>query len=225
MPIYVAAIIGGLAALVITILICALILPKSKEGQFTGFMKFIRDYFLMKYLVLEAVLRFFFILNTVGCITIGFFLLFSRLPGYNYMSGYTSTGGGSAALIGLAYIVFGPFVVRITYEVFMLAIMTLKNIMEINAKMDGDTKGVTSAFDIPMPQSNPAPVPVVPVVPDMTNYNANVSDANIEVGNDVNTFGEGEGTPIVPPDNKICPSCGKLIHVDSKFCTGCGYKL
>lgn len=205
MPINVATIIGGLAALIITIVLCAVILPKSREGQYTGFLKFVRDYFLMKYLVIEAVLRFFFVLETIGCFTIGFFLLFARTPGYGYYEG-TST-----APIGLGFIIVGPFVVRLAYEISMLMIMMLKNVMEINAKMSGDANGATSAFDIPMPQTS--------------QFNQAPFGNQAPMNNQPSPFDDGVGTPIVPPDSKICPACGNIIHIDSKFCTVCGNKI
>ena len=42
----------GVLALVGTILTCIMIVPKSKEGAYTGFLKVVQDYFLMKYLVI-----------------------------------------------------------------------------------------------------------------------------------------------------------------------------
>ena len=87
MNIGVAIVMGAVLALIAAIVICAVLLPRNKEGQFTGFAKFLRDYFLLRYLMVEAILRFFFVVNTCACIFIGFLMLFSKIEiGWNSSS-------------------------------------------------------------------------------------------------------------------------------------------
>lgn len=122
-------IVGGILALAATILLYVLVFPKRKEGRLPGFFAFLRNFFDVRYLIIEKIAKFIYVLNTMSFIFVGFFLLFGR-----------------TFLIGLLCLVLGPIVCRITYELFMLTILLVKNVMEINGKIKGDNSG-SSQFD------------------------------------------------------------------------------
>lgn len=129
----IAIVLGMVAALTCTILSLILITPEKKRGQLNPFFRFVHDLFNFKFLVIESILKFFYILVTLSCIGIGFFLLFS---GYGYRSYYRSMAG-----YGLLLMIGGPIVFRIAYETVMLAIIAVKNIIQINGKLKGEASG------------------------------------------------------------------------------------
>lgn len=130
MPFYFAYYIGGILALIATITLFITVLPESKDGRLPPLLQRLHNFLNFKTLVLEKILRFLYVLATCASILIGFFLLFSRV---DYYYGY---GYGSTALMGLALMVLGPIANRILYEAAMLLILAVKNLMDINRKMD-----------------------------------------------------------------------------------------
>ncbi len=209
---------GCFLALVAAIVICAILLPKNKEGQFGGFAKFLRDYFLLRYLMVEAILRFFFVVNTCACFFVGFFLLFSKID-----TGWNST---SLAPAGIAIIILGPFVTRISYELTMIAIMQLKNTMEINAKIKGDAGSATNLFNVPtngfvsnIANSVAQAAQAQPQQPQQM-YNSPVQQPQQQA----------PVAPVAPeapaaPAEVVCPNCGASVVADATFCDKCGTKL
>ena len=149
--------IGSVLALIVSIFICAYVLPANKEGKFTGFWKTVRDYFLMRYLIVEAIVRFFFVLATTSCIFSGFFIMFTKTRSF-----YGK--GGSNFFSGIMIMIFGPIICRIVYELLMIAILQLRNIIEINAKMPGQVNGDVNKVAAPTPLGQPA-APVQPAAP------------------------------------------------------------
>ena len=182
----VATSIGSALAFLVTIFICAYILPAGKEGKFTGFFKVVRDYFLMRYLIVEAIVRFFFVFATTTCICSGFFLMFSRTGRYSSSSNF-----------------LGPIICRIVYELLMIAILQLRNIIEINAKMPGEVKGDIYKNHMGQPQPVQAPVQQAPV-----------QQAPAQSQNVVPKFDPKTGEPIVQPQNvvpKFDPTTGQPL--------------
>ncbi len=141
-PQSICVILGIIAAIVCTILLYVLVLPKSKENQLTGFMKFLHDFFLFKKLYIEAVIRFFYTFSTMISICVGFFLLFGKQTSLFGMSSHSTFGAGLAMIIG------GPIILRITYEFMMLVIILVTNVIAINNKIGGSTgKNINFADD------------------------------------------------------------------------------
>lgn len=123
-------VLGGLAALALTVLVHIFVLPEKKAANFTGLMKRIHSIFTFKELFLEKIFRAIYILATIACITVGAFLLF----GFEVYSGYYSYStwyGG----YGLLLMIFGPIALRIAFEGTMMFILLVKNTMEINNKL------------------------------------------------------------------------------------------
>lgn len=153
MPVEVGIIAGGFIALVLAILCCIFILPERKRARLPMFFKFLHDLFNFKFLILEYILKFFYMLCTIGCISVGFFLLFS---GESYRRHFES-----AAPIGLLLIIAGPILVRIVYELEMMFIITVSNVTSIKRKLyeegAGEKKNIFAEYK--------SAKPVAPVTP------------------------------------------------------------
>ena len=125
-------ILGIMAAIILTILAYVFVMPKKNDGHFSHpvLQKF-HDVFHFKKLYLESILKFIYVLATIFCVCVGFFMIF----GYREVWGYYDMGKSSTALIGLLVMVLGPIALRLTYESLMMFILLVKNAMEINNKI------------------------------------------------------------------------------------------
>lgn len=122
----VAMIIGFVLALAATIVMYVMVMPKKKDGQLSPFFQFLHNYFHFKQLYIEVVMKFMFALLTLTCIAGGFFMLFS------------STYGQSFALAGFLLMILGPIVMRLLYEMSMMFILLVQNVIDINKKLKGE---------------------------------------------------------------------------------------
>ena len=84
-------------------------------------------------MVIEKILQFFYILATAYTIIGGFFTLFTFETRYSYYSYSSRTEW--VGYWGFVMMILGPIAVRIAYEVLMLAIIAIKNIIQINNKL------------------------------------------------------------------------------------------
>ena len=123
-------ILSAVLSVVGTVLIFIFILPGDKRAGLPKFGKWIHDFLNFKSLVVEAVLKFLYILSTLFVILDGFFTIFTT----NYM-------GQSNALQGLLTMIFGPIAVRLAFELLMLLILLVKNVMAINRRLSGEDVG------------------------------------------------------------------------------------
>lgn len=126
---------GLILALAATVLLFIFILPDKKRAKLPGILKVVHDIFNFKTLFLEKVLQALYIFTTLACISIGFLMLFGFESSYY---GGTHWYGGQ----GLLLMLLGPIVVRISYEIFMLFVLLVKNVIQINNKLknQNDTK-------------------------------------------------------------------------------------
>ena len=147
-------IIVGLVSLVLTILVCALLLPKKRNGNLGGgFLQWLHDYFHFKTLYLEAILRFLFVIASIFCIIAGIAIFFYYLiEAPKYME--------DIILPCLGMIVLGPIGLRLVFEVLTMGVLLVQNVLEINRKLDKKP-----AAPAAKPTSNPAPQPTPPVRP------------------------------------------------------------
>lgn len=167
MPVEVASILGVITALVCTILSVILITPEKRRPTLNKFFQVIHDIFNFKFLIVEKILKFVYIFATLFCIAGGFFMLFA---------GYDSYFGGfqSLALSGLLTMIIGPIVVRIAYEFVMMAILVVKNVIELNNKTKNQNEGAvkTDMFAQPdymnMAAPKAAPTYTAPVAEEWT---------------------------------------------------------
>ena len=124
MPTALAGVLGGIFGLIVTILAFIFFLPEEKKEKFKDnkFLLWLHDVLHFKTLLIEKILRFLYILCTAAVIFAGFF---------------TKGNFGANLLGGLLTMIIGPIVVRIVYELMMLAIIAVNNIIQINKKMPG----------------------------------------------------------------------------------------
>lgn len=132
MDISVAIGIGVVCALACTIVSMIMIVPAGKRDQLPGFFQFLHDLFNFKWLILEGILKFFYILSTLSCVFMGFFMLFSV---YQPIALFASSSAKSTAGYGILVMILGPVLVRIIYEACMLGILLVKNVIELNNKI------------------------------------------------------------------------------------------
>ena len=125
-------VVAAVLAVVATVLAYIFIVPDKKREKLNPFCKFLHDTCNFKYLIVEKILQALYIFMTVYVIMTGFFLLFTvREVWY----GERQWMGG----VGILIMVLGPIVVRMAYELLMMAILLVKNVMEINRKLADQT--------------------------------------------------------------------------------------
>ena len=139
---------GTIAALVCTILCVILVTPVKKRDTLPKFFRFLHDIFNFRSLLIEKILKFFYVLSTLLTIFVGFFMLFSGYEkySYNWYGGEYSTGFKSCAGYGILLMILGPIVIRLVYEGAMLAIIAVKNIIEINNKLKNQNEEIKNGF-------------------------------------------------------------------------------
>ena len=103
---------------------------KEKFGE-NKIVKFADDAVNFRTLLIDKIMKVLYIFANCVCIIGGVILFFCGFyPLFKY---------GSFATMGYALlsIIFGPIALRITFELIMLAITLVQNVVEINRKMDG----------------------------------------------------------------------------------------
>lgn len=122
------SIIGGILAGVATVLAYVLIVPESRREKLNAFGKFLHDTFNFKYLIVEKILQALYIFFTADLIILGFFMLFAAPEDFfghrHWLGGY-----------GILIMILGPILIRLMYELLMMAILLLKNVISINNKL------------------------------------------------------------------------------------------
>lgn len=142
--------IGVIAAIVLSILICIFILPEKRRENLSPFFLWLHDQVNFRVLWIEKILKVLYIIATMFCVCIGFFLLF-----------------GVTFFLGILLIVFGIFITRITYEFLLLQILILKNTRQINEKLGKNPGKPLKGLDPEAPEQkydyenkNPSAAPV-----------------------------------------------------------------
>ncbi|MBO4563732.1 MAG: hypothetical protein J5772_09025 [Clostridia bacterium] len=125
----VAIVLGTIFGIIGAVAVCIFIMPESKREQLKNskFLLFLHDAVNFKSLLIEKFLKILYVVCTCVCILTGFFMLFSKAY------------GTSLALRGLGMMILGPIAIRIAYELVMLLIIGVKNIIQINNKIEGDS--------------------------------------------------------------------------------------
>ena len=133
MSISTASLLAVIATIALTIAVYICIIPAKKRETLPGIGKFFHDLFNFNWLLLEKIIKVLYVLSTIYVVCLGIFLLFTMEESYFY-------GKQSYAVHGILLILFGPIIVRIVYECFMMAILAVTNIIEINQKMKGEVR-------------------------------------------------------------------------------------
>lgn len=190
-------IIALILAIIATVAAFILVVPESKREKLGRFGKFLHDAFNFKFLIVEKVLQALYIFATAYVILCGFFMLFMApetwYGGRQWLGGY-----------GLLLMVLGPIVIRMSYELLMMVILLVKNVISINRKLKNQNERSADAdlFAVPeLHRTQPAKpaAPVAPVAP--------AAPAQPE-------------TPAQPVAPSFCTRCG--AHLDENgHCPNC----
>lgn len=129
-------ILAAVFAIVATVLAFVFIVPESKSARLGKFGKFLHDTVNFKYLIIEKVLQALYIFATSYIILQGFFMLFYVERSYSWFgNGYSNKWYGG---YGLLLMILGPIAVRLVYELLMMSILLIKNVIQINGKLKSD---------------------------------------------------------------------------------------
>lgn len=155
-------IIATILAIAATVVAFVMIVPESKREKLGRFGKFLHDAVNFKFLIVEKILQALYIFVTAYVILCGFFMLFmapETWTGRHWLGGY-----------GILLMVLGPIAVRLCYELLMMAVLLLKNVISINRKLKNQNERSADAdlFAVPeLHRTQPAKpaAPVTPVAP------------------------------------------------------------
>lgn len=117
------SVIATILAIVVTVLAFIFIVPEKRREKLNAFGKFLHDTCNFKYLVVEKILQALYIFATAVVILNGFFMLFTVVYG-QWLGGY-----------GILVMILGPIVIRLVYELLMMVIILIKNVISINNKL------------------------------------------------------------------------------------------
>ncbi|MBE6777872.1 MAG: hypothetical protein E7541_00600 [Ruminococcaceae bacterium] len=194
MDIEIIVIIALALAVAATVLAFVFIVPEKKRARLNGFGKFLHDTLNFKYLIVEKILQALYIFSTAAVILAGFFMLF-------YVDHDYWMGGE-----GLLLMILGPISVRLAYEMIIMAILLVKNVIQINNKLKNENNdtGAQDVFGAPTVEGfqgfRPAPVAVPTAAPVV------------------------EPTPVVAPTaeapRSFCTRCGAVLNADGT-CPNC----
>lgn len=134
------SILALILAIAATVLAFVFILSKKGRSSQKPFVKFLVNVCDFRSLIIEKILKALYIFSTAFTILYGFLGIFN-FGSYNY---------GATLLQSLLTMIIGPIVVRITYELIMLVVLAVKNIIQINnklSKLTGDDASANVSFD------------------------------------------------------------------------------
>lgn len=161
-------IIAVVLAIAATVLAFIFIVPEKRREKLNAFGKFLHDLCSFKFLVVEKILQALYIFSTAFIVLYGVLQLFNVQR--DYWTGASRWMGGT----GLLCIIVGPIAVRLSYEMMMMAILLVKNVISINRKLADETGSaggdVFAALDVEelkkaIQRKEPQPQPQPPVQP------------------------------------------------------------
>ena len=124
---------AAVLAIAATVLAFIFIVPEKRREKMNAFGRFLQDLCSFKFLVVEKILQALYIFSTAFIVLYGVMQLFNIQR--DYWSGGVKWMGG----MGLLYIVLGPIVVRLSYELLMMVVLLVKNVIAINHKLADQT--------------------------------------------------------------------------------------
>ena len=211
----------GLAAVIIsiilTILLAILVVPEKRRNGLPKFFQVIHDICNFKGLLLEKVLKILYIFSTINVMLTGIFTWFSG--GYKF---------GMTFLTGLLILVLGPILVRLAYEFLMLFVLLVKNVIQINNKLNGRSDNpFANNIDLNQFKNSNAPEqnytspyaqPVQPIQPEQPMQQDYYQQQPVvqnnyqpQQNNDSVRFCTTCGTKITG-NTDVCPNCGKHLN-------------
>ncbi len=140
-------VLGVIATIVATVLLYVKVIPESKRASLPKALAFCHDVFNFKSLLIEKIVRFLYVILTVACVVIGFFMLFSVTSYYNFYGDTQVVWYGG---YGILLMILGPIALRISFELMMMFILLVKNVIQINNKLGeskaGEEVKITDSF-------------------------------------------------------------------------------
>lgn len=131
-----AAVAVFLLAVAATVLAFIFITPDKKRGKLNAFGKALHDFLNFRYLIVEKILQALYIFFTAMTVIEGVFMLFMAPYGH-WMGGY-----------GLLTMIVGPIVIRLIFELLMMVILLVKNVIAINGKLKNQNEGTGDAANV-----------------------------------------------------------------------------
>ena len=142
-----------IGAVVLTVLVFVLLLSRKKRDGLKGFWAKVADFFSFKHLYIEKFIQAIYIFTTFLFELMGFLMLFRT---YTDWYGDTHWMGGR----GLLIMIFSPIVIRLMYELVMMSVLLVKNVIQINSKLKDQTEGeerdIFDTSDIDMTEAKEA---------------------------------------------------------------------
>lgn len=170
-------------SLLLVVALYIFILPDKKRASLNKFFKVVHDFLKIKRLIVESIFRFIYVLCVAFTVVFGIFELFDSPE------------------IGLLLIIFGPIVSRIVFELSLLAVLLVKNVIEINNHL----KGIDETTD------NKSEIDLHDVLTGISKKIQNITES---------------ASPEAPSgETQICSGCGQIIPKGSTFCTHCGKRI
>ncbi len=184
-------------AIVATVLAFVVVLSKKGRESQNPFMKFLVNVCDFRSLIIEKILKALYIFSTSFIILKGVLGIFD-FGSYNY---------GLNLITSILTAVLGPIFIRIVYELLMLTVILVKNVIQINnklSKLTGDKTSNDVNFDTDLSELKKyAPAPKAPVAPA-----APATPAAPAVPTQQTVYCEKCGTPYDPTKGG-CPNCNK----------------
>ena len=130
--------VAAVATIILTILAYKRILPDEKRAGLNKLGQFLHDVFNFKFLIIEKILQFLYVLSTIACVCFGISMLFgiSIYHSSYFNETYTQWYG----IYGILIAVLGPIAVRLSFEVMMMGLLLIKNVIQINKKLKGQVE-------------------------------------------------------------------------------------
>ena len=127
---------GILSTIAATVLTYIFIMPEKRKAKLSNLFKFIKDIFDFKFLIIEKILQFVYILSTIACVCVG---LCMTMGISIYTSSYYGTHTQWYGFYGILLAIIGPIAVRLVFEGIMLFLLLVKNVIQINKKLKSQT--------------------------------------------------------------------------------------
>lgn len=131
-----AAFIGFVATIVCMVLVYKHIIPEKKRANLNKLGQFLHDVFNFKFLIIEKVLQFFYVLATIACVCFGISMIFG-VTAYEWRNKIYSDWYG---IYGILAAIVGPIAIRLSYEIIMMGLLLVKNVIQINKKLKNQTE-------------------------------------------------------------------------------------
>lgn len=202
-------IISFLLAIVATVLAFVFIVPEKRRETLNAFGRFLHDTFNFKYLIVEKILQALYIFATAYTILGGFFMLFQTTPAYSDFYG-TSYGSSWLGGYGILVMIVGPIIIRLVYELLMLIIILVKNVISINSKLKNQNGTMQKDFFS---------------APDISEMKADIQqrvNARREAAQQQPAAPVTPAAPVAPVQTPEVPA---QTEAAPKFCSDCGNRL